>query len=78
MDSCEKIKENLISRIRESNDLDLLQTLKSLVDSSEAGLFELSEDQAEAIEIGRGQIKNGKCSSHQQVVSDMKAWLSKK
>lgn len=78
MDTCDQIKENLIAKIRESNDLNFLQALQSIMDSSDQDLFELSEEQAETIEIGRSQIKNGQTFTHSRVISEMKEWLSKR
>ncbi|WP_343851243.1 hypothetical protein [Algoriphagus jejuensis] len=48
------------------------------MDSSEQDLFELSEEQAAAIEIGRSQIKTGQTFTHSRIISEMKEWLSKR
>lgn len=78
MDSTAQIKNNLISRIRESNDLNFLQMIQSLLDSSEKELFQLTNEQEKSIEIGREQIKNGSYSTHESVISEMKEWIQKK
>ena len=73
-----QIKNNLISRINDSDDLDFLRTIQTLFDSSGLSLFELSEAQEESIEKGRDQIKKGNFKEHEQVILDLKAWLKSK
>jgi predicted transcriptional regulator len=78
MDSTAQIKNNLISRIRETKDLNFLKRIQSIFDSSEEDLFQLTNEQEKSIEIGREQIKNGNYSTHESVISEMKEWLLKK
>ena len=60
MDLTAQLKKNLISRIKDSKDLNFLNALQTIFDSSEQALYELSSEQKSAIEIGRNEIENGK------------------
>jgi len=45
MNMTEQIKKNLISRIKDSKDLNFLNALQIIFDSSEQALFQLSSEQ---------------------------------
>jgi len=77
MDITTQIKEKLISRIKDSNDLSFLKALQTILDSSEQSTYQLSSEQESSILKGREQIKNGEFSSNESVISEMKEWLSK-
>lgn len=78
MDLSSQIKNSLIARIKSSNDLDFLKALQTIFDCSEQGLYELSEEQKEAIAEGREQIKRGEFEENDKVISEMREWLRKK
>ncbi len=78
MDITAQIKNNLISRIKDSKDLNFLKALQTIFDTSEQELYQLSSEQKDAISIGRKQITNGQFSSNESVISEMKEWLTKK
>jgi hypothetical protein len=78
MDISAQIKNSLISRIQASNDLNFLKALQTLFDTSEESLYELNEGQERSIQIGREQIKNGQFHKNEDVISEMREWLSKK
>lgn len=78
MDTTSQIKKNLISRIKESKDINLLNALQTIFDSSEQALFQLSSEQETAIEVGRNEIKNDQFFKNEEVISEMKQWLKKK
>ena len=78
MDLTSQLKKNLISRIKDSKDLNFLNALQTIFDSSEQALYELSSEQKNAIEIGRNEIRNGKFHKNEDVISEMKEWLKKK
>ncbi|MNE76709.1 hypothetical protein D3C80_1729620 [compost metagenome] len=78
MDLTAQLKENLISRIRDSKDLNFLNALQTLFDSSEQALFQLSSEQQSAIEKSRNEIKNGQFQKSDEVISEMREWLKKK
>ncbi|SHG06837.1 hypothetical protein SAMN05444483_104298 [Salegentibacter echinorum] len=78
MDMTSQIKSNLISRIKESKDLNFLKALQTIFDTSEQELYQLSSEQEDAISIGREQIKKGLFSNNESVISEMKECLTKK
>lgn len=78
MDMTAQIKKNLIARIKNSRDLDFLNALQTIFDSSEKALYELSSEQKSAIDKGRSEIKNEKFHKNEQVISEMGEWLKKK
>jgi len=73
-----QIKKNLILRIKDSKDLNFLNALQTIFDSSEQALYQLSAEQQTAIEKGRSEIKNGQFFKNEEVISEMKQWLKKK
>lgn len=73
-----QIKKNLILRIKDSKDLNFLNALQTIFDSSEQGLYPLSSEQQSAVERGRIEIKNGQFINNDEVISEMKQWLKKK
>lgn len=78
MDMTAQIKNNLISRIKNSSDLSFLRALQTIIDTSEQSLFQLSQEQETSISIGRKQIKTGEFVNNESVISEMKEWLAKK
>ena len=78
MDTTAQIKKNLISRIKDSKDLNFLNALQTIFDSSEQALYQLSSEQQSAIELGRSDIKNDQFFKNEEVISEMKQWLKKK
>lgn len=77
MNMTTQIKNSLISRIKDSNDLNFLKALQTIFDSSEQALYQLSPDQIDSIIKGREQIKNGDYVENEQLMSEMKKWLTK-
>lgn len=73
-----QIKKNLISRIKDSKNLNYLNALQTIFDSSEQELYELSNDQKRTIESSRLEIKNGNFHKNEEVISEMRKWLKKK
>ena len=78
MDLSAQIKNNLISRIKDSSDLNFLKALQTIFDTSEQSLYKLSKEQERSIQIGRDQIANGQFIKNDQVISEMRSWLEKK
>lgn len=73
-----QIKKNLISRIKDSKDLNFLKALQTIFDSSEQALYQLSSEQQNAIDKGRDEIKEGDFYKNEEVISEMREWLKKK
>lgn len=78
MDRTAHIKKNLISRIKDSKDLNFLNALQTIFESSEQSLYQLSAEQESSIEISRDEISQGKFRKNDEVISEMKQWLKKK
>jgi predicted transcriptional regulator len=78
MDMTSQIKKNLISRIKDSKDLNFLNALQTIFDSSEQSLYQLTTNQQKSIEVGREDIKNGNFHKNDDVISEMREWLTKK
>ncbi len=77
MDISTNIKNNLISRIQQTKDLNLLKALQDFFDSSENSLFKLSNEQSKSIEIGRKEIENGNFVENGNAISELREWLAK-
>lgn len=77
MDMTAQIKKNLISRIKDSKDLNFLNALQTIFDSSEQALYQLSAEEQLSIETGRSEIKEGKFHNNDEVISEMREWLKK-
>ena len=67
-----QIKKNLISRIKNSNDLNFLKAVQTIFDSSEQSLFQLSSEQQDAIEKSREEIRNGDFIENDLLMVEMK------
>ncbi|MES2589057.1 MAG: hypothetical protein V4622_08755 [Bacteroidota bacterium] len=78
MNTTSQLKKNLILRIKDSKDLNFLNALQTIFDSSEQALFQLTPEQKTSIEIGRKEIKNDQFYKSEEVISEMKQWLKKK
>ena len=78
MNTTEQLKLSLISRIKESKDLDFLNALQNIVDSTDQEIYQLSEVQESSIANGRSDIRNGKFHKNEDVISEMKEWLKNK
>lgn len=78
MDMTTQIKNSLISRIKDSNDMNFLKALQTIFDSSEQSLYQLSPEQNDSIIKGREEIKSGVYIENDQLISEMKEWLTKK
>lgn len=78
MDTATQIKNNLISRIKDSKDLNFLRAVQTIFDSSEQSLYQLSSEQEDSIEKGREEIKNGESIDNDLLLTNMKKWLTKK
>lgn len=65
-------------RIKHSKDLNFLNALQTIFDSSEQALYQLSAEHQSAIEKGKNEIKNGQYFKNKEVISEMNQCLKKK
>jgi len=73
-----ELKKNIISKITETEDLNLLEdVVKMLGMQTDSQVFKLNEEQKAAIEAGRQDIKNGKFLTNKEVEKDLDQWLEK-
>jgi len=77
MDMAAQIKNNLISRIKDSTDLNFLKALQTIFDSSEQSLYQLSDDEQSIILKGREQIAQGNFTENAEVLQEIRTWLIK-
>ena len=77
MDTTAQIKRNLINRIQNSNDINFLRALETIIDSAEESLIQITQEQQSSIEIGRNEIKNGDFIENDKLISELKEWLTK-
>ncbi|MBA4304954.1 MAG: hypothetical protein C0424_12065 [Sphingobacteriaceae bacterium] len=78
MDTAAQIKEDLIAKIKESEDLDFLKALQNLFDASYHEPFSLTAEQQAAIELGKSQIESGLFTTHAQLMANARQWLTQK
>ena len=78
MDKTTQIKNNLISRIKASEDLNFLKAIETLFDASESSLFKLNSEQEKSIALGRKEINNNQVFNNEMVISEMRQWLESK
>jgi hypothetical protein len=78
MNTTAQLKKNLILRIKNSQDLNFLNALQTIFDSTEQSLYQISIEQQSTIEIGRNEIKNQQFFKNEEVISEMREWLKKK
>jgi hypothetical protein len=78
MNTTAQLKKNLILRIKNSQDLNFLNALQTIFDSTEQALYQIPIEQQSTIEIGRNDIKNQQFFKNEEVISEMREWLKKK
>ena len=78
MNTTAQLKKNLILRIKNSQDLNFLNALQTIFDSTEQALYQITIEQQSTIEIGRNEIKNQQFFKNEEVISEMREWLKKK
>ena len=73
MDSALKLRESLIERINTISDVQLLETLNSLINVD--GYYELSAEQMAAVEESQNQIKQGNFVENEKPLNQLKTGL---
>lgn len=78
MDLSAQIKNSLIERIKQSENLDFLKAVQTIFDTSGEKIYELNEQQKESIAVSYKQIEENNVQANEEVISEMKAWLRNK
>jgi len=73
-----QLKNNLISRITDSKDVEFLKALQTILDASERSLFQLSDEQKKSNSKGKSEIYQNDFSENKLVFEEARAWLKKK
>jgi len=72
------LKAKLIEIINQIEDVELLEAIKTILDTKSENLYTLSDEQKESIEVSRQQIKNGNFLKNDEVFTELKEWIKKK
>ena len=78
MDLSAQIKNSLIERIKQSENLDLLKAIQAIFDTSDENIYELNEHQKKSISLSKIQIEEGNVQKSVEVILEMKKWLQSK
>lgn len=78
MNLARELKNDLINRIEAIDDVDFLQAIQAILDSSSQELYELDTQQLEALNLSRQQLQKGDGVSHHEVIKELAAWLKNK
>ncbi len=78
MDLTIQLKNNLISRITDSKDVEFLKALQTIFDASERSLFQLTNEQKSSILKGKSEICQNDFSENKLVFEEAREWLKKK
>lgn len=77
----QELKEKLIGRINQIQNDELLEEMYRLVsnedEDADFNVYELSQDQLNAVEEARKQFKNGLFLSGEQADNEIEKWLGK-
>jgi hypothetical protein len=73
-----QVKQNeLIDEIKTIEDIEVLELLKSVLDSR-LKTYKLSDDEVGMVKESREQIEQGKSKTQDEVIEGMKKWLGDK
>lgn len=78
MNLARQLRNDLIHRIEQIDDVNFLKAIQSVLDHSDEGVFELNEQQQASISISREELKNGKGLDHNAVIGELRTWLREK
>ncbi len=75
-----KLKNIIVKRISEVEDIKILRSINQLLESKEKSgdLYKLSEDQGEKIKKSQSQLKEGQRISNEIVFDEAEKWLKEK
>ena len=73
-----QLKNNLIHRIENIDDIHFLQAIQTILDSSNKELYQLTDEQKKSIKISRSQLDKGEYLDHSEVIGNLEQWLKNK
>ncbi|HLN72552.1 MAG TPA: hypothetical protein VK205_04605 [Prolixibacteraceae bacterium] len=75
----QELKEKLIGKINQIQNNEILEEMYRLISNEEVddNVYELSDDQKNAVEEAQEQFKNGQYFSGDQADNDIEEWLGK-
>lgn len=74
--STEQLKNLVIDRISEIEDENFLQAILTILDSNTAGgMYKLTEEQKQKVEIGLAQLDKGQIISNEDLEKEEDEWL---
>jgi len=77
MSDIQKKQDVLIQEIRNTDDVEVLELLKTVLDSR-LKTYKLSDDEVLMVKESREQIKQGKSKTQEEVIEGMTKWLGDK
>jgi hypothetical protein len=77
MSDIQKKQDVLIQEIRNTDDVEVLELLKTVLDSR-LKTYKLSDDEVLMVKESRKQIKQGKSKTQEEVIEGMTKWLGDK
>ncbi len=75
MDTTTKLKDELILKIKNTQDIDLLKSIKSLLVLKEDDFYDLTKKQEESIAESQAQYENEEAIDNKKAISDLRKWL---
>ncbi len=73
-----QIRENLISKINQTEDLEFLKAIHAIFERAETLVHQLNNLQKESIKKGEEDFESGKFESNETVFKEIREWLEKK
>lgn len=74
-----ELRNHISHRLNKINDLELLNRLKAIIDSStEENIFYLNDLQKEKLLQSPGQARRGEVTDNEKVFEDIESWLEEK
>jgi hypothetical protein len=78
MEKLLKIRRDIIKKIEGSEDVNFLKGLNDYLEMREQGIYELSQEQQNALNESREQIARGEFVDNDILFQELEEWLQKK
>lgn len=72
-----ELKEKLIAKISDTDDVELLQHISGLMDIDQEMIHKMSPEEAAAVAEGLAQLERGEFLSHEESNKRAEEWLKK-